>query len=158
MEVVLVICGCIALALICNSFYKKKVNSAGDRGMTIQRDRDFFRQAHVFTTSVASVDSIFQKMDKSALTEYKINYSLVPGTRIEFSRTVPMIGTTYFRLSYNGMVGEKHRYTFMVTRYVTRNGAELGVLEANIALTGIEKAILSLDPKTTVERVRANYK
>ena len=137
-------------------FRRKKINDAIEDGSMVKRDAKFFKQSHTFKTSIQSIQDIYKALDSTKFEKNSIKY-FVNGSEIVFEKYVLGQGMTA-ALSYIGEDNEGNKlYRFKVKSFTTRKGMEAGGVDANIALTVVEKTIAMLDNSATVERLNEKY-
>lgn len=136
------------------SYYKGKEKSAIEEGIAINRGQDFFKQIHIFKTKTASLDVIYQKMEKSAFSERSISSKFDPQSeKVVFVNNEvggSFVATLKFRDRKEGLF----LYAFQFDHWRTHNGgiSYKDMLGGNIVLTSIEKAMIALDSETTITR------
>lgn len=159
MDIVIVIIASIGVLVLGVVIAKVKQNNAVTSGEIIPREKSFFRQCHIFTTSVASVNELYAAMDTSVLSNRDIKCTIVSDNIIRFQKKaygIGMIGMTA-ELKYCGTENGKHIFRYAVVSYSERDGMDASLYD-NIALTAVEKAFLRLDSATSVERLNMSYK
>ena len=153
----------IAGALIWLSFHlgKRKKTRLLSEGKIIERKTDFLEQAHCFITKTSSIADIGNALNKAVLSEEKISFEPNYGQGIIVFHKGGAGGTFGAALRSLGQDGSaSYRYKFQVEAYREQR---LGVSAedmhgANVLLTAIERAFMQLDPGTSVQRVKAEYK
>lgn len=156
MDIVIVIIASIGVLVLGVVIAKVKQNNAVTSGEIIPREKSFFRQCHIFTTSVASVNELYAAMDTSVLSNRDIKCTIVSDNIIRFQKKAYGIGMTA-DLTYCGNENGKHIFRYAVVSYSERDGMDASLYD-NIALTAVEKAFLRLDSATSVERLNMLYK
>ena len=137
-------------------FRKKKINDAVEDGSMVKRDAKFFKQSHTFKTNIQSIQDIYNALDSAKLEKNNLKY-YVSGNEIVFEKYILGQGMTA-ALTCVGEDSEGNKlYRFKVKSYTTRKGMEAGGIDANIALTIVEKTIAMLDSSATVERLNEKY-
>ena len=141
---------------------KRQKTQLTSKGRYIERGSAFYKQSHCFYTRTDNFNAIIGSIDQNALFEEKISFEPDVGQgRIIFQNMVSF-GTFIASLSYSGRREQDNLNTFIFQIESWRDG-QYGITRqdlfgANILLTLIEKAFLSLDPATEVERAAAQYK
>lgn len=155
MALVIVILISIGIVAAIYSSYQRKQNAAIAENKAVDRNRDYFKQEHIFSADIADLRLIGDAMDADTLQEYSIQTAAQYGeNRIVFyNRILGGSFTAALRDMGNGENGKK-KYRFAVEHWSERNNAISfkDLLGANVLLTAIEKAIFHLDSSATVER------
>jgi len=146
---------------------KKQKELAARGDIRTDRAKDWVHQTTVFSTTVDSIDKIYQAM----------HIDWLKGQGIECGRSN---GACQFRLAVTSSKviesargvrevdwetsltpappqGQKHQYKFSFQHMRNVNGVPQGTVGLNILLTEIEKAVLSLDPQADVQRLSSEY-
>lgn len=156
----------LILSVIVIAIWIWRVNSIKGKvikdGTAIERKDDFFRQRHIFSTTVASLQEVMSSMNRSIFDEKKIACALSSDrSRVAFQNN-GFGGTFTASLDSVGQNSEdgKHLYTFQIHSWRGQNGAITAqdIAAANVVLTTIERAFLSLDQDTTVKHEYGKYK
>jgi hypothetical protein len=153
----------IAAVLIWLSFYlgKRKKTRLLSEGKIIERKTDFLTQEHRFTTVTSNLEDIGNALNKTVFGEEKISFEPNYGQGVIVFHKGGVGGTFGAALRSAGQDGSaSYRYRFQVEAYREQ---KLGVSAedvhgANVLLTAIERAFMQLDPGTSVQRVKAEYK
>jgi hypothetical protein len=129
-------------------------------GRILEREADFFKQAHYFTTKTGKVSDIGIAIDHALLTE----------ERISFEPHYEQGGIVFHKGGVGGTFGAVlrsmepegglYRYRFQVESWRESNSdiTQDDFYGANVLLTAIEKAFMQLDRDTEVQRLKAEYK
>jgi len=148
-------------------YYKKyyaghtTTDKAFDRGEAIKRKDSFFKQSHIFSTSiVGSIADIANAIDRNIYNEHKIKVESHQnnGYLLIYSDDT---GCTFdASLRAHGKDGGKYVYCFKVDSFTAYDRIEslYDIDKVNVVLTQIEKAFLRLDRDTDVERVHGEFK
>ena len=183
--VILILGVCIALAAIPSIVNKRKMANAQQeriaQGRLVDRGKslDWFKQVHVFITKTPSIADIGGAIDFLALAQDRviaepdyekgrIIFAAAPqgktSLRDNYMRsqgfsTKSDTGSFRASLICAGQEESAMRYQFKVDSYTAVSGNLLyaDILAVNVLLTAVEKAILSLDPETEVQRIHGTY-
>ena len=153
----IIIGGIILVALIAVKVGNQ--SKAIDSGAAVKRNYEFFKQKNFFKTSVASISDIYDAVDVSVLTEQKINIQYDSENKMVIFRNKKLGGTFTAALRFMGEEDGKYVYRFQIEKWEERNGGISAddMLGGNVALTSVEKAVISLDTEATVTRENATY-
>jgi len=148
----------IALFIFIIYGYTKSVEAKKRRdALDAKRGQDWQHDASYFITSTPSVDKIYQTMDKGVLAASGIisghgtgndRIFQLPGGKLMFWEA------TLAQLTGAGGI---FKYRFAVSNQQMINGIPQGQAKLDILLTQIEKAVLSLDKETQIQRVAMEY-
>ncbi len=155
MDKVIVIVVAIGVLILGVVIAKKKQDNAIASGEIIQREKSFFRQSHIFTTNVASVNDLYSAMDLGVFSRRGIECTVVSENKLRFQKKAFGIGMTA-ELNYCGNDNGRNIFRYVVVSYKERDGMDASLYD-NIALTAVEKAFLKLDNTTSVERLNTTY-
>ena len=139
---------------------KKKTNQFISRGNAMKRDNSFYRDRYIFITSIGDFAAISNAIDRNILSEMKIAFEPnIENGWIRFQNSI-LGGSFIAALQSDGAQGERYMYHFQLLSWTdVQNGTtRQDVLGANILLTAIEKAFITLDPNTGVERTKGEFK
>lgn len=131
----------------------KKLTSSG---VIAQRDMGFWESAELFFTGCTFEE--FTKAIRASeplLTQYKVALEYHPEEEIV---TFKAKGAWNALIESLGESEGKQNLRFSFAAWNQRNGMPNGMLSMNVTLTAVEKAILSVDPKTTVETRKLKLK
>jgi len=137
----------------------KKKTELMSKGLIVERNDSFFKQAHVFATRVGDFSAIAAYIDRNALNEQKITFEPYIGHgQIVFNNQINF-GSFRARLTTLGMSNGLYYYQFQVEAW--RDGqygtTRQDIFGANVVLTAIERAFLRLDPETGANHAEAAY-
>jgi len=150
----------IGVAALAGTFYywKNKQASTIESGDAIKRDNDFFKQEHNFTTAITSITELGNAIDKGTLDRNKVSFEPKYENGRIFFHNQSMSGTFGATLKFVETVDDKFIYQFKVNAWREKSGiAYTDLIAANVLLTTIEKAVLSLDNEATISRKHATY-
>lgn len=135
-------------------YYKKKENAAVENGTATKRGHDFFRQIHSFKTKTASLDEIYQNMDRSALEERRISSKIDTLAGKVIFQNLAVGGSFIATLKLRGQEDGLYLYSFLFNEWKAEYcfPSANDELSGNIVLTSIEKAIVALDSEATITR------
>ena len=150
MIILLIACAVVAALFIGIANTQNAVSS----GMIIKRNRDFYDQKHIITSTCADVDYVWNHMDRSVLEKARVHSEYdAAQNRIEFttSRSRMLIGgylaaLTQLRPDDQG----RTRIRFEVEAY---NARSFDVTAVNAILTLIEKTVYEADHEAVAERI-----
>ena len=143
-----------------------KFKAAGaivDRG----KHAEFFTQEHMFTTTIGELSKIDAAINRALLKEAEVTAQPVYDKGAVIFQQGGQGGSFRAVLRSIGKDGELFRYQFKVESYtgirvnqyqVTNQLSLKDVLGANVLLTAIERAVLSLDSSADVQRSEGTYK
>jgi len=143
-----------------------KLKAAGaivDRG----KHAEFFTQEHMFTTTVGELSRINAAINHAMLKEAEVTTQTAYDKGAVVFQQGGQGGSFRAVLRSLGKDGELFRYQFKVESYtgirvnqyqVTNQLSLKDVLGANVLLTAIERAVLSLDSNADVQRSEGTYK
>jgi len=156
--VLLISAGLIGISLYAHHIRKQK---AIDAGHAAERQGDFFKQRHTFTTKTGNISEIINALDMSVLDEKKVSVDTSSEPGIVIFRNGGFIGGNAPFVSVlegSGNTGDLFRYDYQIESWSQGSKSGVDTFSANVILTQIEKAFLKLDSSTEVERVAATYK
>ena len=150
---VILLVGFVGYRYLSHSAKIGALKNDGDK--IIDRPKQFMRQKHIFTTKVTDIYDVYNKLDLESLKSVRIEVgSASTGGGLEFvySYNIRSGFTAFLRCvsSEKGM----QKYVF----YLSEIEGNIGDMEANVLLTAIEKAFLSLDKDVVVDRELVEFK
>jgi hypothetical protein len=120
---------------------KKNTEALERSGKIIKRANDFYDCRHVITTKIATLQEIYDAMNKATIREMGISTQSMQGkSAISFKR----YDFTAI-LEHNSNANGVHTYTFYVSTYKEQRYGFVGIDQVNALLTSIERAVASLD-------------
>ena len=119
-----------------------------EKGLIINRERDFMEKAEIFVLQPISTDQLLEGLkDINAKTKVGIDGSMERGYTFD--------GGSYSRWKAWLRCTEKNEsqavFRFMFTEWKTENDRPKDDISMNILLTAVEKMFLQLDPHTQVK-------
>ena len=160
MQWILMVVICGGALLLSLSLHNKKKTELMSKGMIIERGNNFFKQVHLFQTRVGDFAIISGAINRNVLNEQQITFEpYIEHGQIIFDNRISF-GSFRARLTMLGQQDGKYHYRFQVESW--REG-QYGITRqdlfgANVLLTAIERAFLSLDPETTADQMASKYK
>ena len=130
-----------------------------DADLIVSRGNEFYKQAHIFTTRTNDFSAIAGAIDQNALYAQKISFEPNIGQEQIIFHNQISFGSFGARLRRLEPLNGIPRYKFQVEAW--RDG-QYGITRqdingANVLLTAIERAFLSIDQNTCVERMELAY-
>ncbi|ONH62988.1 hypothetical protein A9Y58_00041 [Streptococcus parauberis] len=150
---VILLVGFVGYKYLSHSANIAALKSDGDK--IIDRPKQFMRQKHIFTTKVTNIYDVYNKLDLESLKSVRIEVgSTSTGGGLEFVYSYNMkSGFTAF-LRCVSSENDMQKYVF----YLSEIEGNIGDMEANVLLTAIEKAFMSLDNDVVVDRELVEFK
>ena len=134
----------------------KKTKRLLENGTILNRNRDFYKQVHYFTTDIGDFSAIYAAMDLNTLRTMKISVRPdIPGGRIVFQMRRKVFVAA---LQQEGRQDESHLYAFGFLRWKESVGLMEGADSANALLSAVERAFVKTDPNAMVEIAPAAFK
>lgn len=139
---------------------KRKKTELALKGLIIDRDNEFYKQAHLFATGIGDFAAIAGAIDKNVLNGQKISFEpFIEQGQVVFQNHISF-SSFRARLKTLGLQNGLYYYQFQVEEW--RDGqygtTRQDIFGANVLLTAIEKAFLRLDPETSADSIAAAYK
>lgn len=138
---------------------RNKQNALKQKGFLLDRPYDFYKQVNLFTAGVSSLSDLNAAMETSEFRSGNIAWEFQPKSRaIVFSS-----GGFVSSVTELGYSEERRAYLYQYQLRSWSNGSSSGIsaadhISANIVLTVLERAFLSLDYDAYVERSYAEFK
>ena len=144
----IVILICAVLFLLAVFIQAKSTSKLVERGLIINREKDFMEKAEIFTLKPVSTDQVVAGLkDVNAKTKVGINGTMERGYLFD--------GGSYSRWKASLRCMEKNEsqsvFRFVFTEWETQNDRPKDDISMNILLTALEKMFLQLDPQTQVK-------
>ena len=160
MEWVIIIVGGAGGFLLSWYLKNKKKTELVSKGLIVERGNGFYKQAHVFGTSIGDFAAIAGAIDKNVLDGQKISFEpFIEQGQVVFQNRISF-GSFRARLKTLGLNNGLYHYQFQVEEW--RDGqhgtTRQDIFGANVLLTAIEKAFLRVDPETRADSIAAAYK
>ena len=155
---ILVVGGMFAFVRYLNQSQKKRLLSEDkivDRG-----NNNYYKQMHIFTTTVSSVEELGNALNQAPLSENKISFEPNYSNGVIIFHQRGSGGTFGAALRTLENDGEKFCYKFQVEAWREGNSGltRRDFFGANILLTAIERAFFQLDSDTNVQRLDSTHK
>ena len=143
----------ISVALFGGAIYlgQLRANRLISEGKMIKRDGEFWNFAEIFTLTGVDYERILSAVRSTDFSEYKMD--TYPGNGGKKEILFKSGHGWNALLSFVGENENKFRYRFEFVAWNTHRGLPLRADTMNMMETTIEKMLLRLDPKTTVEPV-----
>ena len=152
-----VIVAVLVVAVIVGFAMAQKNNELFESGIAVKnRAYDFYAQEHLFRTVVPDLDTMFTCLDRNVLAQRGIAYAKDTAGRLIFQNSGNSM-TAVIAPEAVGIEAGIHQFRFRVTHWKAHNGTiELAArMDANVVLTALEKAFLTLDYNAVVQRTYA---
>ena len=138
---------CAALLVIAAYISAKSKSKLVEKGLIINREKDFMEKAEIFTLKSISTDQLLEGLkDINAKTKVGIDGNMQRGYTFD--------GGSYSRwkarLRCTEMNESQSIFRFVFTEWKTENDRPKDDISMNILLTAVEKMFLQLDPHTQV--------
>jgi hypothetical protein len=155
MEWILIVVGAIVAGLLIG-----RRKRAGAAAFTIKREGDFYEMAHRFDTAIGRLEEIDYRIDKGVLQFRKIEYRSDYSNGYIGFRHNGIMGSYAFTASLTAQGSENGRYVyvFQLDSWNLHEGVFFDSTEANVLLTAVERAIISLDGNADVARIPRTIK
>ncbi|MBR1739722.1 MAG: hypothetical protein IJ737_05455 [Ruminococcus sp.] len=153
----------LGIAIPYGLYLGKQQQNLTNSGQMLKREYDFYKKQNLFRSSVSGLEQLYSALDKGFLNSQGIacEHQRQNGC-IAFANQ--KVGGTFRAeiepLGYNQTIGA-YIYRYQLTHWTNvrnRGFSTADRIGANILLTAVEKAFLTLDYNAVVERSYAEFK